>query len=473
MPRKLQHLPWVPLAFLLPNLLGFLAFTLFPVVFSFGMSFTNWNLKPAVALQFYGLRNYIDLLGLRAVEEGNALVLTAYLASVILVCAGSFGALWAVVRKAPGVRSGGVLLCLLGVAAGGIALTRGGGQGVVLAAAVAIVSGICAATRDDVDWRPGRGLAPVASIVAGALGLWLLHAPMWAAYEPRDFRFWHGLYNTVYLMLGIPPAIAGSLFLAMLANDAFRLGPWTYRAAAALLCVMGGAINAIIVWRLGYPSAAALCAALWIIAALGLFFGVVAFRTVFYLPTFTAGIALMVLWKVMYSPKTGPINLALEQIFNLVGWDIEPPGWLVSVAWAKPAIVIMGLWTMVGGTNMLLYLAGLSNVPQQLLDAAKVDGAGAWRRFRHVIWPQLAPTTFFITIMSIIGGLQGGFEQARVMTLGGPAFSTTTLSYLIYMKAFIELEFGYAAAISWILFAMVFVGAAINWRFGKDLEVGY
>ena len=81
----------------------------------------------------------------------------------------------------------------------------------------------------------------------------------------------------------------------------------------------------------------------------------------------------------------------------------------------------MGMWIAAGGMNMLLYLAALSNVPKDLLDAAEVDGAGRWSRFRHVTWPQLAPTTFFIAIMSVIGGLQGGFEQARVMTNGGPA----------------------------------------------------
>jgi multiple sugar transport system permease protein len=120
---------------------------------------------------------------------------------------------------------------------------------------------------------------------------------------------------------------------------------------------------------------------------------------------------------------------------------------------------------------MLLYLAALSNVPLELLDAAEVDGAGPWQRFRHVTWPQLAPTTFFITVVSVIGGMQGGFEQARVMTQGGPAGSTTTLSYYIYNKMFQDLDMGYAAAISWVLFAFIFVATALNWRFGRNQEV--
>jgi multiple sugar transport system permease protein len=106
-----------------------------------------------------------------------------------------------------------------------------------------------------------------------------------------------------------------------------------------------------------------------------------------------------------------------------------------------------------------------------LLDAADVDGANKSQRFKHIIWPQLAPTTFFITITAVIAGLQGGFEQARVMTQGGPAGSTTTLSYYIYNKAFQDLDLGYASAISWVLFAVIFIATALNWKFGRELEV--
>jgi multiple sugar transport system permease protein len=209
----------------------------------------------------------------------------------------------------------------------------------------------------------------------------------------------------------------------------------------------------------------------WFIATLGCAFGVVSYRTVYYLPQFTSGVALMILWKALYNPKTGPINAALNGLIESLGFHNEAPAWLADPTWAKPALMFMGMWTAAGGMNMLLYLAALSNIPQDLLDAAEVDGAGRWSRFRHVTWPQLAPTTFFIAIMSVIGGLQGGFEQARVMTNGGPAGATTTLSYYIYTKGFDDLELGYAAAISWVLFAVIFIATAINWRFGKELEV--
>jgi multiple sugar transport system permease protein len=147
------------------------------------------------------------------------------------------------------------------------------------------------------------------------------------------------------------------------------------------------------------------------VAALGFAFDVIAFRTLFYLPTFTAGVALMILWKALYNPQTGPINAGLRALGAAFGMQIEGPQWLADVEWAKPALILMGVWMGVGGTNMLLYLAGLSNVPRELLDAASVDGAGGWARFRHVTWPQLAPTTFFIAIMSIIGGCRAASSR--------------------------------------------------------------
>lgn len=134
---------------------------------------------------------------------------------------------------------------------------------------------------------------------------------------------------------------------------------------------------------------------------------------------------------------------------------------------AREAIMFMGIWTGIGGNNMLLYLAGISNIPLELYEAADIDGAGKWAKFRHVTWPQLAPTTFFIVVMSTIGGLQGGFEQARVMTQGGPAGITTTLSYYIYTVAFEQLKLGYASAVAWVLFVIIFALTLLNWKYGN------
>jgi len=267
----------------------------------------------------------------------------------------------------------------------------------------------------------------------------------------HDKQFWIFFINTVYLMLGLPFCIAGSLFLAVLLNQRLR--------------------------------------------------GMVAYRTLFYLPSFTSGVALMILWKALYSPDFGPINalldwclqaLRINDLLQALGFHaLSPPQWLASTdnllglvpqeirisggkfgMGAREALIIMGVWIAIGGNNMLLYLAALTNVPQELVEAAQIDGASRWKVFRHVTWPQLAPTTFFIVVMSFIGSLQGGFDQARVMTNGGPSGTTTTLAYYIYTKAFEEFQIGYASAVAWILFTVIFVITLINWKFGQK-ELSY
>lgn len=253
----------------------------------------------------------------------------------------------------------------------------------------------------------------------------------------RSADFWNYLVNTGYLMLGMPFSIAGSLALALLLTRPIR--------------------------------------------------GVTVYRTLFYLPQFTAGVALMILWKALYNPDFGLINQFLGEIASFFGiHDFHGPQWLLSThnllgltvervgtslkqfgVGARDALLLMGIWTAVGGCNMLLYIAALCNIPQELYEAAEIDGAGPWARFRHITWPQLAPTTFFIVIMSFIGGLQGGFDQARVMTNGGPAGTTTTLTYYIYTKAFEEYRIGYASAVSWLLFVIIFAITLVNWKFGN------
>ncbi len=146
---------------------------------------------------------------------------------------------------------------------------------------------------------------------------------------------------------------------------------------------------------------------------------------------------------------------------------LRAPQWISDYYWAKPSLLIMGFWGAIGSNNMLLYLAGLSGVPQELYEAADIDGATSWQRFWTITWPQLANVTFFIMVMAVIGGLQGGFEMARVMTNGGPAGSTTTLAYYIYTQGFNTGRLGYASAVSWLLFLMVFIVTMFNWKFGN------
>lgn len=458
------------LVFLAPNFLGFAIFTLFPVVFSFVMSLTNWTLKPAVKLEFLGLRNFADLVGLRAVEEGNAALMWGYIATAAFLALGVVGVLWANVAVARGARLGSLFLVGTGFWLIPLAFATGS-QGAGILGGLCVVGGMIIATRTKLTWAPGIGTVPGVLIAIAGLGMHLLNAPMWEAYAARDERFWYYLYNTAYLMIGMPFGIAGSLFLAVMLNNEFRFGKESTKWFAAGICLVCGFITLVLLWGLGQQNLGVVAAVAWVVAALGCAFNVIAFRTIFYLPSFTAGVALLILWKALLNPETGPINVGLAAVFGLFGLDIQGPQWLSSVEWAKPALIMMGIWTGIGGTTMLLYLAALSNVQPELIDAAEVDGAGAWRKFASVVWPQLAPTTFFISIMAIIGGLQGGFEQARVMTGGGPAGSTTTLSYYIYNKAFQDLDLGYAASISWVLFAVIFIATLINWKFGRELEV--
>jgi multiple sugar transport system permease protein len=307
------------LAYLLPNLLGFLVFTAGPVIFSFGASLTNWNIMNSPPLEFVGFRNYQQV-----------------------------------------------------------------GQ---------------------------------------------------------SSQFWTFFINTVYFMAFIPLGIAGSLAVALLLDSRLR--------------------------------------------------GMTLFRTLLYLPSFTAGVAIMIMWKGLYNPDHGLINSFLRGIFDLFSLPFQGPGWLQStqnlmglhpekIAFAvkdiglgaREALVFMGFWAGLGGGNMLLYLAALTNMPDELIEAASLDGAGPWAVFRHVKWPQLAPTTFFIVIMSVIGGFQGGVDSAQVMTGGGPAGTTTTLAYHIFRKSFVEYQFGYASAVAWVLFAIVFAFSGVLWKFGNK-ETNY
>jgi multiple sugar transport system permease protein len=256
----------------------------------------------------------------------------------------------------------------------------------------------------------------------------------------QDPNFHLYFVNTVYLMLGIPISMMGSLFVAILLSQKLK--------------------------------------------------GMTIYRTLFYLPSFTSGVALMILWKALYNPDHGPIDYIINSLNHAIGIHAVAPDWLLSTKnifgidvekvgfnpkqfglGARDAMIIMGVWTAIGGNNMLLYLAALTNVPPELYEAAELDGASKWDCFRHITWPQLAPTTFFIIVMSVIGGFQSGFDTARIMTQGGPAGTTTSMSYYIYQKAFEQFQMGYASAVSWLLFLIIFTITVINWKLGnKEAE---
>jgi multiple sugar transport system permease protein len=164
------------------------------------------------------------------------------------------------------------------------------------------------------------------------------------------------------------------------------------------------------------------------------------FRTLFYLPTVTPIVAVAYVWRLMYNPQFGAVN-------SILGFDVN---WLYDSRFALPAVMVMTIWKDFGFA-VILYLAGLYSLPADVLEAAEVDGAGAWARFRRVIWPMLRPTTLFVVVTSMIGYLQA-FVQVFVLTSGGPGDSTSLISYLIYQQAFVKYDFGYASAAAFVLF---------------------
>ncbi|WP_428388915.1 carbohydrate ABC transporter permease [Mucisphaera sp.] len=418
-----------------------------------------------------------------------------------------------------------------------------------------------------------------------------------------DAKFLIYLGNTLFFMMGIPFAVMGSLTFAMLLSKDPRGGGG--RVLAWLLGSLGLASSCVVLVAIGMGWSAMVVMLLSVLSVLligGPIFGNTFYRTIFYTPSFVAGVATFLVWKKMYSRETGPVNRGLEPVLDglavvvqglpgvvvqsllfvgyglvalLLGWGLgrmrrsyldgeldgraavlpvgvclvpvvvasqwsmtaatwwvlavmvvlvglyqlkrlgsearfpsrpwsgfdaalviglvslvgqfvvlglavvafhlpgmaedglAPPSWLNDPDYAKPALMITALWAAVGSNNMLLYLAALTNVPEELYEAADIDGASRFQRFWGVTWPQLAPTTFFIVVISTIAGLQGGFEMARVMTNGGPAGATTTLEMHVYLEGFVTGRLGLASAVSWVLFLLVFGVTLFNWKFGN------
>jgi multiple sugar transport system permease protein len=182
------------------------------------------------------------------------------------------------------------------------------------------------------------------------------------------------------------------------------------------------------------------------------------FRTVFYLPTLTQGVATFVLWRIVYDADNGPVNRFLRQFVS------NPPGWLIDPAWSKPAIVLMNVWSV--GGMMLIFLAGLQNIPRQLYEAAEIDGAGAPGRFLNVTLPMLSPTICLNMIVATIGAFQV-FAAAYILTGGGPARSTLFYAYYLFNRAFVYFNLGYASAMAWLLFLIILTLTGIQIRYSR------
>ena len=320
-----------------------------------------------------------------------------------------------------------------------------------------------------------------------------------------DPFFWKYLWNTVFMMSAIPITMGLSLGMALVLNQKLR-GRVIFRTIYFLPSITAG-IAVYILWArlfnkdfglLGrllpeFPVWMVCCAeALAIYLAVGFIVYAVT-RTILDVRKseyelriwpFLAGAA--ALWTLMF------INVLLGRWAGLPGvvpgasWIIPldgiagKTGWLQDPWLAKPGLMIMRFWAAMGGFSMILFLAALQNIDPQLYAAAEIDGANRWQKFLHITWPMLAPTTFFIFITGCIGGFQGGFETAFIMTGGGPTGSgaawtpwagenvseTLTVSYYIFNNAYVHLRMGYAAATAWFLFLLVFVVTMFNWKYG-------
>lgn len=218
--------------------------------------------------------------------------------------------------------------------------------------------------------------------------------------------------------------------------------------------LLKSAYNTLYVTVLGVPiqMAVALSLALLLNAPT---YGMSVFRTIYYLPSITPTVAAAILWQWILNAQWGLLNSALA-FFGIHG-----PLWLGSPVWSKPAIILMNAWG--SGAMMLIFLAGLKSIPDQLYEAAEIDGANWLAKFLHVTLPMLTPTIFFLLVLSIIGHLKI-FTEAYVLTQGGPLDSTLFYVYHLFNNAFVYFKMGYAAALAWVLFLVILLLTLVQFR---------
>jgi multiple sugar transport system permease protein len=239
----------------------------------------------------------------------------------------------------------------------------------------------------------------------------------WENYQRlfRDPRFLRSVINTLTFMVGVPLNLSVGLLVALLLNTKVR--------------------------------------------------GQALFRTMFYIPTITPLVVSSIIWKWVYQGDYGLLNYYLLK-FGIIQEKIF---WLADPDLALPALILMGIWGGTGAT-MVIYLAGLQSIPEEMYDAAKVDGANALQRLFYITIPLLRPTTFFLLITGVIGTFNI-FTEVYIMTNGGPLNRTSTIGYYLYINAFRELDMGYASAMAFVLFAMIFIFTLIQWKYTRgDVE---
>jgi multiple sugar transport system permease protein len=180
------------------------------------------------------------------------------------------------------------------------------------------------------------------------------------------------------------------------------------------------------------------------------------FRTIYFAPVVTTLVAVAVVFRFLYNPRFGMLNRILASV------GLPPVDWLGDARWAMPAIIALAVWKNFG-YNMIIFIAGLQNIPEELYEAARIDGAGTWRQFRHVTLPMLGPTFLFVGIVTAIGYLQL-FAEPYVMTHGGPLNRTLSAVMMMYEQGFKWWRMGYAAAIAFLLFLVIAAATALQMK---------
>lgn len=234
----------------------------------------------------------------------------------------------------------------------------------------------------------------------------LLSPPKWRGFDnyielfTKDPLFWVTIKNTAYYVLGtVPTGAVLALLLAIALNQKIK--------------------------------------------------GLAIFRTIYFIPVVSSVVAISVLWSWLYQADFGLINQLLRSL------GFKGVGWLSSPTWAMPAVIIMSIWHGLG-YNIVIFIAGLQSIPQDYYEAARIDGATAWQNFWHITIPLVSPVTFFVIILSLISSFQV-FEQAYVMTQGGPVNATKTIVYYLYQTGFMNFHMGYASALAYVLFMVIVV----------------
>ncbi|WP_433894153.1 carbohydrate ABC transporter permease [Streptomyces sp. CA-111067] len=182
-------------------------------------------------------------------------------------------------------------------------------------------------------------------------------------------------------------------------------------------------------------------------------------RTAFFFPFIASLVVSGIIWKFLLDPQVGLVDAWFSDI------GISPPEWLQSTSLALPTVIAVGIWKNVGFT-MIVLLAGMQQIPPHLYEAASLDGAGPWQRFRHVTLPALRPALLFTTLIATITGLQL-FDLVFAMTSGGPIFHTESVVMYLYQKGFVEFQMGYASAVAWILFVIILAVSALQLRLSR------